>query len=85
MSFSLFKEQNNSPTTSFSNEAKNKEIKEKLCNKRMLLELEIENPSLENRPEKLSDLLHLKNAMKTFGISEIDYQIYLEAYRHKNA
>lgn len=77
MSFSLFKEENKTSAVSFSDVEKNKEIKDKLCNKRMLLEMSIENTPQEKLTEQYESLLQLKNAMKTFGISEIDYQIFL--------
>jgi hypothetical protein len=48
-------------------------MKEKLCAKRLSLESVLtQNPSDDIREE----LTLLKNSMKTFGISEIDYVAY---------
>lgn len=53
------------------------EVRDKLCNKRKALEW-----NLANRPEAKevyeSELAFHKEAMKTFGITEVDYIAFLE-------
>ncbi len=59
-------------------------IAAKLCEKRHLLELSTKDETLssEMREENAIEILRLKDSMKTFGITEIDYQAYL-AYKEK--
>jgi hypothetical protein len=59
-------------------------IASKLCDKRKALEEELKNQNLEQslREERAISLLQLKESMRTFGVSEIDYQTYL-AYLEK--
>lgn len=71
------KQKNNIP--SFSDDAKNKEIREKLYHKRMELESKVSLATQEEYREYKVSLEELKSAMKTFGISEMDYQIYKES------
>jgi hypothetical protein len=58
----------------------------KLCEKRKTLESSLKGVELskEVREESAIDLMNLKESMKTFGITEIDYQAYL-SYREKEA
>lgn len=65
--------------------AKYDAVAAKLCEKRTVLEASLKDTSLtdEIRDEKALDLLRLKESMKTFGITEIDYQAYL-AYKEKD-
>lgn len=56
----------------------------KLCEKRRAIETNLKNPALTAnlREESALDLVMLRESMRTFGITEIDYQAYL-AYREK--
>lgn len=58
----------------------------KLCEKRKTLEANLRGTEIsqEIREETAVDLMRLKESMKVFGITEIDYQAYL-AYREKEA
>lgn len=66
--------------------AKYDAVAAKLCEKRKTLEENLKGTelSLEVREESAIDLMRLKESMKVFGITEIDYQAYL-AYREKEA
>ena len=78
MLFSSSNNQENKNSISFSDDAKNKEIREKLYHKRMELESKVSLATQEEYREYKVSLEELKSAMKTFGISEMDYQIYKE-------
>jgi len=56
----------------------------KLCEKRKSIEEVLKDPALDQvlRDEKAMDLLQLRDSMRTFGITEIDYQAYL-AYKER--
>jgi hypothetical protein len=56
----------------------------KLCEKRKTLEDSLKGTEItpEVREENAIDLMRLKESMKVFGITEIDYQAYL-AYKEK--
>lgn len=84
MSFQLFKEQK-SEELSFFDSNKNKEIRDKLCEKRRILEELTPGIPEEKLAEHLKSIEELTNAMRTFGISPIDYQIYLEGHKVKSA
>ena len=58
----------------------------KLCEKRKTLEFSLRGTEIsqEGREESAIDLIRLKESMKVFGITEIDYQAYL-SYREKEA
>lgn len=58
----------------------------KLCEKRKTLEENLKGTEIsqEVREETATDLMRLKESMKVFGITEVDYQAYL-AYREKEA
>lgn len=76
MNFDFLKQQE-TETPLFTDAKKVEEIKEKLCKKRFSLELEIESAEPLLRKEKDISLLELKKDMHAFGVSEIDYQIFL--------
>ena len=63
---------------------KYKSIVNKLCSKRNTLETELKEPTLTDaaREEKALDLMQLKESMRAFGISEVDYQLYLTQGDH---
>ncbi len=66
--------------------AKYDAVAAKLCEKRKTLEESLTSAEMspEVREESAIDLMRLKESMKTFGITEIDYQAYL-AYKEKEA
>ena len=67
----------NDITDTFSDTSKITIITEKLCGKRKALEETIKNASDSNRDTLALELFDLQNSMRTFGISEIDYQAYI--------
>jgi len=64
--------------------AKYDAVAAKLCEKRKAFEdhLKIQELTQEDREETGIELVRLKESMRTFGITEIDYQAYL-AYKEK--
>lgn len=64
--------------------AKYDAVAAKLCEKRMAMEVTLKGTDLkeESREEYALELMRLKESMKTFGITEIDYQAYL-AFKEK--
>lgn len=64
--------------------AKYDAVAAKLCEKRMLIEVALKGTDLtdESREENALELMRLKESMRTFGITEIDYQAFL-AYKEK--
>lgn len=78
LDFSL-NQSNHDPTSIFKEDvAKYDVIKQKLCEKRKLLESALQSPDGTTREESALALLQLKESMVVIGISEIDYQAYLE-------
>jgi len=79
MDLNIFNKSNSSNTIagSFSDTSKIQEIVEKLCAKRKALEEKIKNSDDATSDSLTLELLELGSAMKTFGVSETDYQIYL--------
>jgi hypothetical protein len=78
MDFDIFSSQkNNDNKAIFDDASKVQEIKDKLCKKR----LDLESQSSTIKPESLQEytlsLIELKKDMEAFGVSEIDYQVYL--------
>lgn len=63
------------PVDSFTDEKKMSEIVNKLCEKRKILESKIANHNDINNENTLA-LLELIEDMGTFGIKEVDYQIF---------
>jgi hypothetical protein len=76
-------ESSNVPTNSFPDGTKVKEIAGKLCAKRKALEEAIKTTDESKRDELALELLELQKDMAIFGVSEIDYQVYL-AQQNKN-
>ncbi len=54
------------------------EIAAKLCGKRQALEWNLANREASTREEYAIELMRLKELMRLSGITEIDYQVYLE-------
>lgn len=48
-----------------------------LSEKRRVLEIKLKDPNSQTHEDDAIELLHLKDSMATFGISEIQYQAYL--------
>lgn len=78
MDFNIFTTSNSSKNLAdtFSNTSKVNMITEKLCKKRRTLEGLIKNSNDANRDTLALELLEIQNDMRTFTISESDYQIY---------
>lgn len=57
-------------------------IKNKLCEKRNSLEKLLTTCTEIERDEPALELMRLKESMRTFGVTEIDYQIYLETIKN---
>lgn len=59
-------------------------IAAKLCEKRLVLEEKLRDQTITDsaRDEYATDLLQLKESMRTFGVNEVDYHAYL-AYKEK--
>ncbi len=70
-----------SETLSFSDAQKNAEIREKLYKRRQELEYKVSLATQEEYREYKVALEELKSAMKTFGVSEMDYQIHKESLK----
>ena len=68
---------NNDPVSFLKGGGKYEDIKNKLCEKRKTLEFQITTTTGEARDETALDLMRLRESMRTFGITEIDYQAYL--------
>lgn len=64
--------------------AKYDAVAAKLCEKRKIMETTLKEGELpkEQREELALELMRLRESMKTFGITEIDYQAYL-AFKEK--
>jgi hypothetical protein len=62
---------------------KTREIIQKLCAKRKLLEKTVGVLPSDSRAEQALELLRLKEDMLGFGISEVDYQVYLTKTTHE--
>lgn len=79
MDLNIFNKSNTSKNVAgtFSDTSKVQEITEKLCAKRKLLEEKIKSSQDVEKDTYALELLDLENSMRTFGISEIDYHIYL--------
>lgn len=69
-----------SPINIMADELKYKEITIKLCNKRLDLEKKTKDPAISptEKEETAIKLIELKSSMATFGVSEVDYQAFLE-------
>jgi hypothetical protein len=84
MDFNLFSSQKNKEASAiFDDAGKVQEIKEKLCKKRADLEAEVVNIPPSSLTEYTLSLIELKKDMVSFGVSEIDYQIYLASQNEK--
>lgn len=70
----------------FTRDNKWEEIKNKLCLKRKSLEEQAhdQTKTATEREDFALELMRLKESMTTFGITEIDYQVYL-AQQNKNS
>lgn len=78
LDFSLNEPSKDSPVSIFKEDAARFEsIKQKLCEKRKLLESGMQSPDQSTREQSALDLIQLKESMGIIGISEIDYQAYL--------
>ena len=65
--------------------AKYDAIAAKLCEKRYMYETDLNNGSLDEKAKEDTafSLMQLRESMKTFGVTEVDYQAYL-AYQEKH-
>lgn len=77
MEFELFKKPTVNENPLFQDTEKVKEIRDKLCNNRKSLEDSIAVCEDSTREEKALELVEIKKDMTAFGISEIDYEVYL--------
>ncbi|MBP6948524.1 MAG: hypothetical protein KBC41_04185 [Candidatus Pacebacteria bacterium] len=79
MSFDIFTQSNSNedPLRAFVDPVKVKEITEKLCSKRKETEDALKNCSDSEKDSLALKLLEQQNDMRTFGVTEIDYQVYL--------
>lgn len=77
MSFDIFTQSSDEPLRGFIDQTKVKVIADKLCSKRKELEERIKSCTETERDILLLELLEKQNDMRTFGVSEIDYQAYL--------
>lgn len=79
MDLNIFNKLNttNDITGTFSDTSKVNVIVEKLCEKRRIIEEKIKTCDDSLLREFVTELLEIKKDMTTFGISEIDYQVYL--------
>jgi hypothetical protein len=69
---------NSDPVPFLKNGERYREIADKLCEKRKALEWNLINREPQAKEEYALELMRLKESMRTFGITEIDYQAYLE-------
>jgi hypothetical protein len=75
----------NDPVSFLKGGGKYEGIKNKLCEKRKTLEFQVTTTDGDVRDEIALDLMRLKESMRTFGVTEIDYQAYLSQQEKQKA
>jgi hypothetical protein len=71
-------DEKNDPVSFLKGGGKYEAIKNKLCDKRRNLEQQITATTGNERDEYALELMRLKESMRTFGVDEIAYQVYME-------
>lgn len=59
-------------------------VASKLCDKRIIIEEQLTTRANTEREAFTIRLIEIKDAMKTFGVTEIDYQAYVAQLESKN-
>lgn len=76
--FPPFSNDQNDPVSFLKNDTRYHDVSNKLCEKRRILEIKTKECEGQEKEELLLSLIRLKESMRTFGISEVDYRIYCE-------
>ncbi len=83
LNFSLEEKPSNSLIQKDADPSKYDAIAAKLCDKRITLEESLKTSTNKEREDLALRLIEIRDAMKTFGITEIDYQAYVAQVESK--